>query len=110
MLVINHLKKLYEIDDIQWLEETVKLLKDCQFEALDLENLIEELEDLGNEKKNVVVSLLDQIIRHLLLLEYWAEERKYNANHWKGEIYNFRLQLQRRRTKTLYNHLTLQLD
>ena len=54
--------------------------------------------------------LLDQIIRHLLLLEYWAEERDYRANHWKSEIYNFRLQLQRRRTKTLYNHLTLKLD
>jgi hypothetical protein len=110
IIVSKNLKKLYEIDDVQWLEETVKLLKDCQFEDLDLENLIEELEDLGSEKKNAVVSLLDQIIRHLLLLEYWPEERKYNANHWKGEIYNFRLQLQRRRTKTLYNHLTLKLD
>ena len=110
MPVITNLRQLYEIDEVQWLEETVKLLKDCQFEALDLENLIEELEDLGNEKKNAVVSLLDQIIRHLLLLEYWAEERDYNANHWKGEIYNFRLQIQRRRTKTLYNHLTLRLD
>ena len=65
---------------------------------------------MGSEKKNVVVSLLDQVIRHLLLLEYWSEERDYNANHWKSEIYNFRLQLQRRRTKTLYNHLTLKLD
>ena len=110
MSVITNLRQLYEIDEVKWLEETVKLLKDCQFEALDLENLIEELEDLGNEKKNAVVSLLDQIIRHLLLLEYWAEERDYRANHWKSEIYNFRLQLQRRRTKTLYNHLTLKLD
>jgi hypothetical protein len=110
MAVITYLKQLYEADDIQWLEETIKLLKDCQFEALDLENLIEELEDLGSEKKNAVVSLLDQVIRHLLLLEYWPEERKYNANHWKGEIYNFRLQIQRRMTKTLYNHLTLKLD
>ena len=110
MAVITNLKKLYETDDVQWLEETVKLLKSCQFEALDLENLIEELEDLGSEKKNAVVSLLDQVIRHLLLLEYWPEEREYNANHWKGEIYNFRLQIQRRMTKTLYNHLTLKLN
>ena len=43
MPVINDLKKTHEIDDVQWLEETVKLLKDCQFAALDLENLIEEL-------------------------------------------------------------------
>ncbi|MFM7440872.1 MAG: DUF29 family protein, partial [Snowella sp.] len=38
------------------------------------------------------------------------EAREYNANHWKSEIYNFRLQLQRRMTKTLYNYLILQLD
>ena len=36
MAVITNLKKLYETDDIQWLEETVKLLKDCQFEALEV--------------------------------------------------------------------------
>lgn len=110
MAVITNLKKLYEIDDAQWLEETVELLKSGQFEALDLTNLIEELEDLGSEKKNAVVSLLDQVVRHLLLLEYWQEEREYNANHWRSEIYNFRLQLQRRRTKTIDNYLSSKLD
>ncbi len=110
MAIISTLKKLYETDDLQWLEETVELLKHSQFDRLDLENLIEELEDLGSEKKNAVVSLLDQVIRHLLLLEYWQEEREYNANHWKSEIYNFRLQLQRRMTKTLYSYLNLRLD
>jgi hypothetical protein len=104
------LKTLYETDDYQWLTKTIDLLKKKHFADLDLDNLIEELEDLGNEKKNAVVSLLDQIIRHLLLLEYWPEERDYNANHWKSEIYNFRLQLQRRRTKTLDNYLSSKLD
>jgi hypothetical protein len=47
----NNLKDLYEIDDYLWIQETVKLLKEKQFNDLDLENLIEELEDLGNEKK-----------------------------------------------------------
>jgi hypothetical protein len=36
MLVITNLKQLYETDNSQWLEETVKLLKDCQFEALEV--------------------------------------------------------------------------
>ena len=67
---VTHLKQLYEIDDVQWLEETVKLIKNKQFNDLDLDNLIEELEDLGKEKKNAVASLLEPIIRHLLLLEY----------------------------------------
>ena len=43
MQIITDLEELYELDDVQWLDETIKLLKDQQFEALDLDNLIEEL-------------------------------------------------------------------
>ncbi len=104
------LKKLYEIDDYQWLEETVNLLKKQRFEELDLDNLIEELEDLGREKKNAVTSLLEQVIRHLLLLQYWTSESEYNAVHWQEEIYNFRIQLKRKITTNLRNYLESELD
>ena len=53
------LKQLYEIDDYLWIEETVKLLKEKKFNELDLDNLIEELESLGSEKKHKINSLLD---------------------------------------------------
>jgi hypothetical protein len=105
MIGVTDLKNLYELDDSQWLEETVKLLKNKQFQALDLENLIEELEDLGKEKKNAVASLLEQVIRHLLLLQYWTSESEYNAVHWQEEIYNFRIQLKRKLTANLRNYL-----
>jgi hypothetical protein len=59
MPVISNLKRLYETDDVQWLAETVELLKQRQFEELDLDNLIEELEDLGSEKKNAKVYQLE---------------------------------------------------
>jgi hypothetical protein len=105
MFVTTDLKKLYESDDYEWLLETIELLKNKQFQQLDLDNLIEELEDLGSEKRNAVESLLEQIIRHILLLEYWTEEYSNNAHHWQGEIVNFRNQLRRRLTKNLRNHL-----
>ena len=63
MLTITDLQRLYEIDDSQWLEETVKRLKKKFFHNLDLDNLIEELENLGKERKNAVASLLEQIKR-----------------------------------------------
>ncbi len=110
MIGVNDLRKLYEIDDYQWLEETVSLLKKHQFEQLDLDNLIEELEELGREKKNVVASLLDQIIRHLLLLQYWTSESEYNAVHWQEEIYTFRTQLGRKITTDLRNYLEGELN
>jgi DNA-directed RNA polymerase subunit L len=107
MLIIemNDLKQLYDIDDDEWLEQTINLLKNHQFQQLDLDNLIEELEDLGREKKNAVASLLDQIIRHLLLLQYWTTEAEYNTVHWQEEIYNFRIQLRRKITTNLRKYL-----
>ncbi len=43
MLGVHALKQLYEIDDSQWLGETISLLRNHQFQQLDLEHLIEEL-------------------------------------------------------------------
>jgi hypothetical protein len=109
MSVID-LKTLYETDDYEWLSATIELLKNRQFNALDLENLIEELEDLGSEKRNAVVSLLEQIIRHLLLLQYWTSERERNQNGWRAEIVSFRTQIKRRLTTNLRNYLQENLN
>jgi predicted unusual protein kinase regulating ubiquinone biosynthesis (AarF/ABC1/UbiB family) len=110
MSLPTDLKSLYQIDDDQWLEETIKLLKAQQFEQLDLENLIEELENLGKRDKLSIESLLEQIIRHLLLLEYWIDEYEYNSNHWKAEIMSFREQLTDYLTTNLKNHLNNNLE
>jgi hypothetical protein len=101
----SQLKELYEIDDYLWIEETVKLLKDKKFDELDLENLIEELDDLGSEKRHKVESLLEQIIRHLLLLEYWSHEYESNYRHWQAEVVSFRTQINRRMTTNFQNYL-----
>ncbi|MCC5628392.1 DUF29 domain-containing protein [Nostoc sphaeroides] len=103
------LKQLYEIDEHLWLEETIKLLKTNHLEELDLENLIEELENLGRRDKARVASLVEQVIRHLLLLQYWTEETQYNSGHWKAEIRSFRNQLKRNLTNNLYQYLENEL-
>jgi hypothetical protein len=92
-LTENNLKKLYEIDDYQWLLKTIELLKNRQLKELDIDNLIEELIALSKREKRRVNSLLEQIIIHLLLYQYWTEESLNNANHWRGEISVFRNQL-----------------
>ncbi|HEY9302508.1 MAG TPA: DUF29 domain-containing protein, partial [Phormidium sp.] len=110
MISLTELKDLYQKDEIQGLETTIKLLKNRQFDSVDLENLIEELEELGRRERNSVVSLLEQIIRHLLLLQFWTNERDNNSAYWKGEIYTFRLQLNRKLTTTLLNYLEDELE
>lgn len=62
MTITTNLKQLYETDENLWLEETIKLLKQKQFNQLDLENLIEELISLGKRDLAKVKGLLRQII------------------------------------------------
>ncbi|GCA72589.1 hypothetical protein MiYa_04142 [Microcystis aeruginosa NIES-2519] len=110
MTVIPDFKTLYEIDDSLWLEETIELLKAKKFDALDLENLIEELEDLGNEKKFRIASFLQQIIRHCLLLQFWPREREYNQSHWQAELVNFQDQLNTYLPASLRKYLEQEFD
>ncbi len=83
MTIITELKTLYEIDPDQWLEETIKILKENRFHELDLENLIEELEDLGRSEKNAVESLLEQVIRHFI---YHLTFIIYHSFGSRGEV------------------------
>jgi len=86
-------KTLYDVDYNLWVLETVKKLKNREFNALDLDNLIEEVSDLSRRDKKKLKSLLRNLFEHLLKLTYWQAEIPYNKLHWKGEIRNFRKQI-----------------
>ncbi len=105
MSMISELKSLYDINNDQWLNITIKLLKENRLGELDIEHLIEELEQLGRRDKLTVESFLEQIMRHLLLLQYWTEQKDYNANHWQAEIMSFRTQINEYLTTNLRKHL-----
>ncbi len=106
----NQLKNLYEIDEHLWLEETIKILKEKCLDELDWENLIGELESLSKKDKNRVSSFLEQIIRHLLLLQYGTREQERNKNHWRAEILGLRTQLRKYLTTNLHNYLANELN
>lgn len=88
-------KSLYETDYNLWVLGTVEILKNRDFNSLDLENLIEEVLDLSRRDKQKLESLLMRLIEHLLKLGYWESERQRNQGHWKGEIRNFRKQIKK---------------
>ncbi|HAC63077.1 MAG TPA: DUF29 domain-containing protein [Cyanothece sp. UBA12306] len=103
------LKDLYEVDEHLWLEETIKLLKSKCLDALDIDNLIEELESLSRSEKAKVARFLELIIIHLLLCQFWAEESEYNLNYWKTKLISFRSQIERLLTTNLRNYLENEL-
>lgn len=60
---------LYERDLQLWIEQTIQQLKNHEFEALDIEHLIEELVDLGKSEKNALKGNLMILLAHLLKLK-----------------------------------------
>ena len=86
-------KSLYKTDYNLWVLETVDKLQRRDLDALDWENLIEEVEALSRRDKKKLKSLLRLLFEHLLKLAYWRSELTYNQGHWRGEILNFRQQI-----------------
>lgn len=77
------MSNLYKTDFYQWTRQQIDLLKKNKFRALDLENLIEEVNDLGQEKIN---SLENHLTRILVLLLKWQtrtfKEDFHTLNGW----------------------------
>lgn len=93
-----------------WLLEQAQLLRDRDFQHLDIDNLVEEIEALVRGEKSSVEQFAYLIMLHLLLIEYWHEQSEWNRNHWEAEITGFRLQLNNKLTTNLRNHLAQRLD
>ncbi|MEH1976912.1 MAG: DUF29 domain-containing protein [Nostoc sp.] len=86
---------LYDEDYYLWLRTTINQLRTGQFSAVDLDNLLEELETMGRREKRAIESLLIKLLQHLLKLKCWDEERERNLGHWKGEIRTFRREIKK---------------
>ena len=93
--LIKNQTNLYDTDYHLWVLDTVKKLENRDLDALDWENLIEEVLDLSRRDKRKMESLLMRLIEHLLKLGYWESEKERNKGHWQGEIANFRKQIKK---------------
>lgn len=87
----NQLSQLYETDFNLWLEQTVNHLKNGNLQALDLDNLIEEISDMGRNNRREVFSRLKVLLIHLLQWQYQPEKR---TNSWINTIDDQREQLE----------------
>ena len=89
------LKQLYESDFNLWIETTKQAISAKDFENMDWENLLEEIDDMGKSQKRSLESYLELLIAHILKLQYWHSQRKRNYKHWKVEVVNFRNRINR---------------
>ena len=73
----------YETDFYLWTQQQADLLRQGALTALDVENLVEEIEDMGASNRRSLGSFLELIIMHLLKWQYQPERR---SNSWKSSI------------------------
>jgi hypothetical protein len=84
---------LYETDFYGWTQEQAMLLRNQQWSQVDLPNLIEEVESLGQQQRQELRNRLSILIGHLLKWEYQPQRR---SRSWLAT-----LRIQRRDTLRL---------
>jgi hypothetical protein len=89
----------YDTDILTWSEHQAALLRRVAAgerinDQVDWENVIEEIESVGNEQRFVVESLLTNVMRHLLQIAAWPEVPA--VTHWRHEVAGWRVQVRRR--------------
>lgn len=86
---------LYDRDYYLWLNRTAEQLKNGSFKELDLANLIEEITSLGRKERAELRNRLKILFEHLLKLNYWEREVKWNRRGWILTIEEQKLQIKR---------------
>jgi hypothetical protein len=80
----------YEQDFYAWLNAQAGYLRAKQWEALDSENLAEEVESLGGEQRHAIRSHLRILLIHLLK---WANQAERRSESWRASIGNARAEI-----------------
>lgn len=84
------LETLYEKDFQIWIEATIQHLKNRQFESLDIEHLIEELNGLGKSEQNALKSNLMILLAHLLKVKVQFDAPDTMKMSWYNSIIEHR--------------------
>ena len=101
---------LYDEDFYAWTQEQANALR-THFRGdnrLDVEHLAEEVEDPGKSELHAVESYIENVIEHLLKLDYsgWVGAR----NPWRAEIDAFRGSIERKITPRIRQQVETELE
>lgn len=84
------LETLYDTDFCEWAHSVAARLRAGEIEGLDLENIAEEIEDLGKRDRREVRSRLLSLLAHMLK---WDYQRQLRSESWAATIREQRKQL-----------------
>lgn len=87
----------YEQDIVAWAREQAGLLRAGRFDALDIEHLAEEIEDVGKSEQRELESRMARLLAHLLK---WKHQPQRRGSSWQRTIKEQRRAIARRLKKT----------
>ena len=82
---------VYERDLVAWALANARLLREGRFDSLDVENIAEELEDMGRSEKRALASHLRVLLLHLL---EWQAQPARRGPSWRRSIRNARQEIE----------------
>ena len=83
-------EKLYDRDYLQWIDTTVHRLRSQNYNQVDWEHLIEEIEAMSRRERKAMQSNLIVLFLHLLKWQYQPE---FRSGSWQGSIVEHRQRL-----------------
>ena len=87
----------YETDVVAWATEQAALLRSGQFSAIDIENIAEEILDVGKSEQRELESRMAVLLAHLLKWQFQPDRR---GSSWEETIRVQRNRIERRLRKT----------
>ena len=85
------LAELYEHDLSAWATQNAQLLRQSQFDRIDIHNLAEELQDMGRSERRALESFVQNVLMHLLKWQYQPQRR---SDSWLDSITDARTQIE----------------
>ena len=98
---------MYDEDFYAWTQQQAELLRrgPPASNRLDYDLIAEEIEDLGRSELHACQSLCEHIIEHLLKIEYSGLTEP--LDHWRREVTEWRVQIERKQTRSIVAKLDL---
>ena len=83
---------LYDQDFFRWTAQTARLLRERRFDQIDVDQIAEEIEDMGKSDKHAVENRLIVLLIHLLK---WKCQPERRSRSWDATIDTQRVRLER---------------
>ncbi|MDY7015252.1 MAG: DUF29 domain-containing protein [Cyanobacteriota bacterium] len=75
--------RAYDLDFVAWTEQTARFLRSQQFEKVDWDAVIEEIESLGKSDRRELKSRTEVLLQHLLK---WQYQPHLQSSSWQNTI------------------------